>query len=156
MAVFRKTKLQHNSNDSILIDRKGGRSMKGFSGFVILVSLFTTTVGFATPSVFHVRMDGFSPYYVPKSMEVPVGTSVVWKNPTSTHHTITHDGCRNGKLCVFDSGSIAPNGQFGLYGLPPGRYSYHCALHPIMQGILIVTGGSHPLTIKLLLSIKET
>ena len=111
-------------------------------GALFLSLSFIITVGFATSSVFHVQMDGFSPYYVPKVIEVPAGTSVMWENPTSTHHTITHDGCRDGDLCAFDSGSIAPNGKFGLYGLPPGFYPYHCTLHPIMRGTLVVAGIS--------------
>ncbi len=39
---------------------------------------------------------------------------------------------------MFASGSVAPNGSYTVPGLPPGRYLYHCSLHPIMRGVLIV------------------
>ena len=104
--------------------------------------LLIASLGMAAPSVLHIQIEGFSPYYFPKTAEVSVGTPVFWDNPTSSHHTITHDGCKTGGFCVFDSGSIAPNGKFGLYHLPPGRYTYHCSLHPIMQGTLVVTNSS--------------
>ena len=138
----KREKLEKLKDDHISIVHKGVRSLPWYTGLVILSLLCIATVGFAGPSVFYVQMDGFSPYYVPKSIEIPTGTSVMWKNPTSTHHTITHDGCRGEGLCVFDSGAIAPNGKFGLYGLPAGHYSYHCTLHPIMRGTLVVAGTS--------------
>jgi plastocyanin len=40
---------------------------------------------------------------------------------------------------MFDSGSMPPNGSFTLPGLPPGRYTYHCTLHPIMRGLVVIT-----------------
>ena len=65
------------------------------------------------------------------------------ENPTGTHHTITHDGCLGPGACAFDSGSIGPDGTFEISGLPPGLYSYHCTLHPIMRGtVVIVAAGS--------------
>ena len=125
------------------------RSWNGPTGqrkasLTVLGVLLAASVGMAAPSAMHIQIEGFSPYYSPKTAEVLVGTPVFWENPTSSHHTITHDGCKTGEFCVFDSGSIAPNGKFGLYHLPPGRYSYHCSLHPIMQGTLVVNKSSGP------------
>ncbi|MGE0472666.1 MAG: hypothetical protein AB7P17_03420 [Nitrospirales bacterium] len=37
---------------------------------------------------------------------------------------------------MFDSGTISPGGSYQLPVLPPGRYPYHCTLHPIMRGVL--------------------
>ncbi|MEW6544210.1 MAG: hypothetical protein AB1411_11430 [Nitrospirota bacterium] len=106
--------------------------------------------GTAAAPTFQIIIDSGSPYYMPASATVTTGAAVRWDNPTASHHTVTHDGCSiddpDGAPtgCAFDSGSVAPNGSFTLPGLPPGRYPYHCSLHPIMRGVLIVV---EPMTI---------
>ena len=121
-----------------------GTTRQWFKGSVVLGLILLSTIVLAAPSTLRIQIDGFSPYYSPKSVAVSVGTPVLWENPTGSHHTITHDGCKSGESCAFDSGIIAPNGKFGVYHLPPGRYAYHCSLHPIMQGILVVTNSFVP------------
>ncbi len=107
-------------------------------GVVVFGLVFGTSLVVATPSSFRIQIDGLSPYYSPRAAQVNVGTVIWWENPTATHHTITHDGCKDGGYCAFDSGAIAPKGKFSLYYLAPGKYSYHCTLHPIMRGIVVV------------------
>jgi plastocyanin len=92
----------------------------------------------ATPPQFQITIESVSPYYLPASATVTTGAPVRWDNPTPSHHTVTHDGCITGGSCMFDSGSVAPNSSYMVPGLPPGRYPYHCSLHPIMRGVLIV------------------
>jgi plastocyanin len=41
-------------------------------------------------------------------------------------------------VCAFQSLAVPPNASFMIAPLLPGRYTYHCELHPIMRGILIV------------------
>lgn len=90
-----------------------------------------------------ILMENGSPYYVPAAATVMSGTPIRWENPTSTHHTVTHNGCVNDQsTCLFNSGTVPPGGQFTIQGLPPGRYAYHCGIHPIMRGQLIVTDDS--------------
>ena len=74
-------------------------------------------------------MESWSPYFAPAAATVTAG---------STIHTITHDGCLGTGACAFDSGSIGPDGTFEIAGLPPGLYSYHCTLHPIMRGTVVI------------------
>ncbi len=88
-------------------------------------------------------MGSWSPYYTPAAATVMTRSTVRWENPTATHHTVTHDGCKTEGRCLFDSGSIPPAGAYEIQELPPGRYSYHCALHPVMRGILVVTSSDH-------------
>ena len=95
-------------------------------------------VVWTSPSVFHILIEGMSPYYSPYTASVSPGIPVVWKNPTPSLHTVTHDGCDGTGPCAFDSGAIPPKGSFTLPFLPPGKYAYHCTLHPIMRGILEV------------------
>ncbi len=96
--------------------------------------------GMAAPPPFQITLENAFPYYQPVSAQVASGTVIRWQNPTATHHTITHDGCNTGRRCAFNSGAVPPNGTYSVPGLPPGRYPYHCELHPIMRGIVIVAG----------------
>ncbi|WP_447976737.1 hypothetical protein [Candidatus Nitrospira bockiana] len=100
--------------------------------------------GYATAPPFQIIIDSGSPYYYPASARVPAGAPIRWDNPTGSPHTITHDGCvvEDGP-CVFDSGSVPPNGSYTLPGLAPGRYPYQCRLHPIMRGIVVVEPGNN-------------
>lgn len=102
-----------------------------------LLFLFSSTQAFAPP--FTIIMEGEAPYFFPAKAMVPAGVSIQWHNPTATYHTATHDGCVTEGPCLFDTGSLPPNGTYSVSSLPPGHYPYHCQVHPIMRGILIVT-----------------
>lgn len=96
----------------------------------------------APPSMQIVIEDG-SPYFIPVAATVASGSSIRWDNPTPTHHTVTHVGClEDDARCVFDSGPMAPGDSFTIPGLPPGRYVYHCRIHPIMRGVLTVADSA--------------
>ncbi|MDE3119816.1 MAG: hypothetical protein KGO52_01085 [Nitrospirota bacterium] len=105
--------------------------------FVLFLGLGIGFGSAALPPV-QITIESSSPYYLPASATVSPGAPIQWDNPTASYHTVTHDGCEAEGPCAFDSGSVAPNGSFALPGLPPGRYPYHCTLHPIMRGVLTV------------------
>lgn len=98
----------------------------------------STFSGAASHPSFRITLENVSPYYLPASAMVSIGTPVRWDNPTATYHTITHDGCVEGARCLFDSGSMPPDSSYTISSLPPGRYPYQCRLHPIMRGVLTV------------------
>jgi plastocyanin len=106
-------------------------------GLLALVGLFNPSGEAAAPTI-QIVIESGSPYYLPASAWVMPGAPIRWDNPTPSHHTVTHDGCVSEEPCAFDSGSLAPNESYTLPGLAAGRYSYHCRLHPIMRGTLIV------------------
>ncbi|MCA9422135.1 MAG: hypothetical protein KC592_14020 [Nitrospira sp.] len=108
-------------------------------GCLVLIPPFTPDNLSAAPSALRIIIGTFSPYYSPKSAHIRTGTPISWENPTADLHSITHDGCRTGEGCAFDSGPLGPNRTFTLRHLPPGLYPYHCSFHPIMQGTLVVT-----------------
>lgn len=92
------------------------------------------------PTTTQILMENGSPYYVPATATVVSGTPIRWENPTPTHHTVTHNDCaKDESPCLFDSGTVPPGGHFTVRSLPAGRYSYHCGIHPIMRGQLVVT-----------------
>jgi plastocyanin len=83
-------------------------------------------------------LEGLAPYYVPPVAVAPVGSVITWTNPTPSPHSIRHDGCLTLGPCAFDSGAVLPDGTFSIPWLPPGEYPYHCELHPVMRGTLVV------------------
>ncbi|WP_447969982.1 cupredoxin domain-containing protein [Nitrospira sp. M1] len=97
------------------------------------------TTGLAEgPRPYHITMEQPAPYYSPVLASVSSESPVQWDNKTATVHTITHDECLNEKVCMFDSGAIAPGESFTLSLNQAGTYPYSCRLHPIMRGIIII------------------
>ncbi|NKB82420.1 MAG: hypothetical protein GKS05_11135 [Nitrospirales bacterium] len=106
-----------------------------FSGMLLWGVAFTQ----ASPGSFRILIESGSPYYSPQTISVQPGIPIHWENPTATYHTVTHDGCLDGSGCAFDSGAILPDKMFEVINLQPGIYPYHCTLHPIMRGHLVIT-----------------
>lgn len=114
-------------------------ALGGFAMTLVLGGAWAAGTGLATPPIFQITIESGSPYFLPAAATVSTGAPIRWDNPTASYHTVTHDGCVTGDGCMFDSGSMAPNASFTLPGLPPGRYTYHCTLHPIMRGVVTIT-----------------
>ncbi len=93
--------------------------------------------GVGMPTV-DIVFESTEPYYQPQVAIVSVGVPVRWSNPTASPHSIRHDGCLTDEPCAFRSIAVLPDDSFVVAPLPPGRYSYHCELHPIMRGTLLV------------------
>lgn len=71
--------------------------------------------------------------FSPEEITVKAGETVRWVNNDPVGHTVTDDGG------TFDSGIIDGNGgSFEQTFEEPGTYPYHCSIHPIMKGTVIV------------------
>lgn len=81
--------------------------------------------------------------FTPSSITVEVGTTVTWTNNSTLTHTVTSgtNGQHDGK---FDSGNIAPDGQFSYQFTEVGTYNYYCIPHVNqgMTGVVNVTESS--------------
>jgi plastocyanin len=65
-----------------------------------------------------------------------VGSEVTWTNADPAQHTVTAtDGS-------FDSGPIAPNGDFSVTFDQVGTFAYRCEIHPTMEGSVRVVSSS--------------
>ena len=73
--------------------------------------------------------------YDPKSVEVPVGSSVVWTNKAFTNHTATSDDGQ-----TFDTGEIKPNESSNPVKFDKeGEFNCHCKIHgKTMSGVVVV------------------
>ena len=70
--------------------------------------------------------------YLPATLEVAAGDTVVWINRDVVPHTATRDGTG------WDSGSLVAGGSWRLVAVPGGSQPYYCAFHPSMRGVLVV------------------
>ena len=66
----------------------------------------------------------------PAEVTIPAGTTVVWTNQDTVDHSIIGDG--------FSSQAFGRGQSFESTFSTPGTYSYHCGIHPNMQGTIIV------------------
>jgi plastocyanin len=98
--------------------------------------------GVASNLVIDIAFQSSAPYYEPPVAVVPMGTPIRWVNATASPHSVRHDECIDEGPCPFQSIAIPPDSSFVIAPLPPGRYAYHCELHPIMRGTLLVTDAS--------------
>ena len=110
--------------------------------FLVLVMAGGVGYGEMNPPPVLINMESWAPYYRPFQAEIQLQTPIRWQNPTGSPHTVRHDGCAIQGPCLFNSGAVPPDGSYTISGLAPGRYPYHCELHPIMRGELIVGGPS--------------
>jgi len=70
--------------------------------------------------------------FSPATITIKAGDSVTWTNQDSVGHSATADDTS------WDTG-ILPQGQSKAIAFSkPGTYTYHCSVHPMMKGTVIV------------------
>jgi plastocyanin len=74
-------------------------------------------------------IDNFA--FTPKELTVKAGSTVDWTNKDDTPHTVTSDDG------VFSSPLMDTNQKFQYTFQKPGRFPYHCKLHPMMTGAVV-------------------
>jgi plastocyanin len=77
-----------------------------------------------------VEIRGFA--YLPATLQVAEGDTVVWINRDAVPHTATRDGRR------WDSGTINAEQGWRLIAASAGSQPYYCTFHPVMRGELVV------------------
>ena len=70
--------------------------------------------------------------FVPETLTVKQGDTVVWVNKDLFPHTATAQDRR------FDSGEMAPNATWKYTATKKGSVPYVCTLHPTMKGALVI------------------
>ena len=78
----------------------------------------------------HVEIKNYE--YLPATLTVPAGTMVTWTSHDDEPHTVTSSET------VFASPGLDADETFSYTFTTPGAYTYHCALHPHMNGTIIV------------------
>ena len=92
----------------------------------------TTTVVVAAATPQAAQAVGITDFkFVPETINVPVGGSVVWTNNDAQQHTATSAG-------GFDAGAIQPNSTATVEFETAGTFAYICSFHPFMIGTVVV------------------
>jgi len=76
--------------------------------------------------------------YLPSSLTVETGTTVIWKNLDAAAHLATSGTPDGGPDGIFDSGMIMTNGTFEHEFTDSGEFQYYCLVHPWMVGTVTV------------------
>ena len=114
---------------------------------VSVVGLFSVPSVFAEEQTVRIPVGAASPScanddtcYVPSKITINEGNEVEWINEDSTAHTVTSGTPQDGHDGLFDSGIIAPRGEFEFTfnGFDVGTYPYYCIAHPWMVGSVTV------------------
>lgn len=78
-------------------------------------------------------------FFDPLILNVPLGTTVIWKNLDSTLHTVTSASAEGGKSgTIFDSSYLTGGKKFQHTFSSAGTFDYYCTLHPYMKGQVVV------------------
>ena len=108
----------------------------GFFGVISFISTYTTEAESANKAaMLSVDIKLFT--FKPKSLEVPVGTTVVWTNGDAIDHSVT-DGTPEKLGGAFDSGFFNKGGTFSFTFNKAGEYPYFCKRHDFMRGTITV------------------
>jgi len=124
---------------STLVGEKASLLMRGIlftSGVIVSFTLNVSSLGAAAAHNIHIEPQ--PPFFSPNQLTISVGAQLTWANRTRELHTIVSDDCRSRSICSFDSGFLGPNARYSLPRLEPGRYPYHCGIHPFMRGLLTI------------------
>lgn len=74
-------------------------------------------------------------FYVPGTLKVSKGATVLWMNVDNTLHTVTSGSAENGESGTeFDSSYLASGKTFEWAFNDTGSFDYYCTLHPYMTG----------------------
>ena len=82
------------------------------------------------PPQIEAAIEGFA--FKPATLNIPVGTTVIWYNNDSAPHTIT------ARDNLFDSGSFSGIDTFSYTFEAKGTFEYYCTIHPYMEGKVVV------------------
>ena len=76
--------------------------------------------------------------YLPSSLIIGIGTTVIWENIDTAAHLATSGTPTDGPDGLFDSGMIMAGGTFAHEFSDTGEFQYYCIVHPWMIGTVTV------------------
>ncbi len=83
------------------------------------------------PQIYNIQISNFA--FVPSTLTIRKGDTVVWTNTDPVSHTVTSDS--GSEL----NSALIPNGQNYSHTFnTAGTYSYHCSVHVTMKGQITV------------------
>lgn len=99
--------------------------------FLLLASLISlSVVSLQTYANSSVAISAFA--FAPISIEVPVGSLVIWTNQDGANHSVIGDAGS------FASDTLTQGQSFSHTFNMAGTYKYHCGFHKYMTGTVVV------------------
>ncbi|MFQ5572614.1 MAG: plastocyanin/azurin family copper-binding protein [Nitrosopumilaceae archaeon] len=77
--------------------------------------------------------------YIPSSVSISTGSTVVWINDDTAAHTVTSGSPTDGPDGIFDSSLVLGGDSFEVTFDDSGNYDYFCLVHPWMKGTVNVS-----------------
>jgi plastocyanin len=74
--------------------------------------------------------------FIPATLNVPMGTTVMWINKGNTTQDVTSDSG------VFSSGNLTNGMSYNYTFNQSGSYPYHSSITPSMTGTIVVSGNN--------------
>jgi plastocyanin len=109
-----------------------GLAVAVITGLYALRDASTTA---AAPPIAAVAVEGFA--FKPRTLEVKVGTRVVWTNHDDVTHTVT-SGVPEQPARVFSQRLAGKGTRFEFTFTKAGTYAYYCERHESMRGRIVV------------------
>lgn len=76
--------------------------------------------------------------YIPLSLEVQRGTTVIWLNDDNVGHTVQSQDGEGNVIPKFNSNILKTGERFAYKFEESGDYHYFCTLHPWRVGVVLV------------------
>jgi plastocyanin len=107
-------------------------AMKAAIAIVVIATFCSlhSGLGLTRETVHTVVIEGMN--FVPDTITIARGDTVVWINKDFFPHTVTATGGR------FDSHEIKAANTWKYVSRKDGEFDYRCTLHPTMKGTLVV------------------
>jgi plastocyanin len=116
--------------------------------FAIMTATSTSAASGSTVTISSTGCSGSAYCFLPGSLTVTDGTTVMWSNSTVAPHTVTRctamacsgTGPGTGTDSTFTNGSISADGSFSHTFHGTGTYNYYCQVHGyiVMHGTITV------------------
>lgn len=84
-----------------------------------------------SPKTIEVKIVNFA--FIPTTIEINAGDTVVWENRDTARHTVTSDSGDE-----MNSRLLGKGERYSHTFNTAGTYSYYCASHPYMKGKVVV------------------
>ena len=84
-----------------------------------------------TPTMYNIAISNFA--FSPSALTVKKGDTVTWTNQDSASHTVTSDSGSE-----LSSSTLPQGGTYSHTFTVAGTYNYHCSIHTMMKGTIIV------------------
>lgn len=91
----------------------------------------TPTTTSSSPETYQVDIQNFA--FSPSSLTIKVGDKVTWTNNDPTPHTVTSDSGSE-----LGSSSLSTSQTYSHTFNTKGEFDYHCSIHTMMKGKVIV------------------